>query len=102
MWNALAAANRKLIETACTAGVTRNLANTEASQGSIIAGFPAIGVSAENLPIELLHRMAEVTEEILEEEANTSAQFREILESQRSFRRDYAHWKRRAYLPRDF
>ena len=102
VWNALPDANRKLLETACTAGVTRNLANTEASQGSIIAGFPAIGVSAENLPIELLHRMAEVTEEILEEEANTSAEFREILESQRSFRRDYAHWKRRAYLPRDF
>ena len=102
VWNALPNASQKLIEIACTAGVTRNLANTEASQGSIIAGFPAIGVSAENLSIELLRRMQEVTEEILDEEANASVEFREILESQRSFRSDYAHWKRRAYLPRDF
>ena len=102
VWHALPEANQKLLEIACTAGVTRNLANTEASQGSVIAGFPDIGVTAENLPIDLLRAMERVTTEILDEEAARSEAFRKILESQRSFRRDYAHWKKRAYLPRDF
>ena len=39
---------------------------------------------------------------VLEEEAAKDESFREILESQRAFRANYAHWKSRAYLPRDF
>jgi len=102
VWRALPNSNQKLIETACTAGVTRNLANTEAHQGEVIAGFPALGVSAEILPMELLRALEKVTHEILDEEADKSEEFRMILESQQRFRRDYAHWKTRAYLPRDF
>lgn len=102
VWEALPSANQKLIEIACTAAVTRNLAETEATQGAIIAGFPEVGVSAENLPMDLLRALEKVTNEILDEEAEKSADFRLILESQRAFRKDYAHWKTRAYLPRDF
>jgi len=102
VWNALPNTNQKLIETACTAGITRNLANTEAHQGSIIAGFPAIGVSAETLPLELLRKLEQVTNEVLDEEAAKNDEYRRILDSQRAFRKDYAYWKKRAYLPRDF
>ena len=102
IWNELPNNNRKILEIACTAGVTRNLANTESMQGRIIAGFPDVGVSAENIPITLLRAMQKTTEEILDEEARASADFREILESQREFRRNFSHWKKRAYLPRDF
>lgn len=102
IWNALPEANKLLLETACTAGITRNLANTEAHQGAIIAGFPALGVSAETLPLDLLRRLEQVTNEIHDEEAAINPGYRRILESQRAFRRDYAHWKTRAYLPRDF
>ena len=102
VWAALPNANQKIIEMACTAGVTRNLADTEAHQGSIIAGFPQVGVSAETLPMDLLRALERVTEEILDEEAGKSEDFRAILDSQRRFRADYAHWKKRAYLPRDF
>ena len=101
-WHRLPNNNRQLLETTCTAGVTRNLAKTESGQGRIIAGFPDVGVSAQNIPIALLRAMQEVTEEILDEEAQSSEHFREILLSQREFRRDFAHWKKRAYLPRDF
>jgi TRAP-type mannitol/chloroaromatic compound transport system substrate-binding protein len=102
VWNALAKPDQVLIEAVCTAGITRNLAKTEADQGAVIAGFPAIGVSAETLPLDLLRALEHATTEVLDEEAARDALFREILASQRAFRADYAHWKRRAYLPRDF
>jgi TRAP-type mannitol/chloroaromatic compound transport system substrate-binding protein len=102
IWRALPNANQKLIETACTAGVTRNLAKTEAGQGSIIAGFPDIGVSAETLPLDVLRALELATNEILDEEAQANDMFHRVLESQRRFRKDYAHWKKLGYLPRDF
>ena len=101
-WKALPKANQKLIETVCTAGVTRNLANSEAHQGQIIAGFAELGVSAETLPMDLLRELARITEAVLDEEAAKSDEYRIILESQRRFRANYAHWKARAYLPRNF
>ncbi len=102
VWNALAKSDQALLEAVCTAGITRNLAKTEADQGAVIAGFPALGVSAEILPLELLRALERVTQEVLDEEAARDELFREILASQRAFRAEYAHWKRRAYLPRDF
>ncbi len=102
IWNALAKSDQALIEAVCTAGITRNLAKTEADQGAVIAGFPALGVSAETLPLDLLRALERVTQEVLDEEAARDPLFSEILASQRAFRAEYAHWKRRAYLPRDF
>jgi TRAP-type mannitol/chloroaromatic compound transport system substrate-binding protein len=101
-WQALSAADRAIFETACTAGAMRNLANSEATQGAIIAGFPDIGVSAETLPMEVLRELERITIDVLDQEAAKDDHFARILESQRAFRADYAHWKARAYLPRDF
>ena len=101
-WATLSPADRTLLETACTAGVTRNLAASEAPQGAIIAGFPAIGVSAESFPLDVLRELERVTAQVLAEEAAADEDFRLILESQQRFRTEYGHWKARAYLPRDF
>jgi len=101
-WRSLSTSDRALVELACSASVTRNLSKTEAQQGAVIAGFPAQGVSAETLPEEVLRALAAVTEEILAEEAGEDPVFAEILSSQRVFRAEYAQWKQRAYLPRDF
>ena len=99
---ALALADQKLLETACTAGVMRNLAKSEARQGAVIAGFPEIGVSAESLPLDLLRELKHIAEDVLREEAEADEDFATILASQQRFRAEYAHWKARAYLPRDF
>lgn len=101
-WRALTNAERALIETACAAGVTRSLAASEARQGAVIAAFPDAGVSAETLPLPLLRELEGVAREVLDEEAERDADFREVLASQDRFRAEYAHWKTRAYLPRDF
>ncbi len=101
-WNALPETDRRLLETACTAGVTRNLAHGEAIQGAVIENFQRRGVFTEQLPEDLLRRLRDVSEEVLEEEAAANAEFARILQSQREFRESYAIWKRLAYLPRDF
>jgi TRAP-type mannitol/chloroaromatic compound transport system substrate-binding protein len=101
-WDAISEADRAIIETACTAGVTRNLARSEGLQGAVMAKFPEHGVSAETLPMELLRELEAVTRQVLDAEAKADADFAEILESQQRFRAEYSHWKSKAYLPRDF
>ena len=71
-------------------------------QGDVIAGFPAVGVSAERLPEALLRELNRVTDAVIAEEAANDADFAEILESQQQFRSSYRYWKSLAYLPRDF
>lgn len=102
VWQTLSDADQALLELGCTAAVTRNLAQAEALQGEIIAGFADIGVSAEILPEPLLRELNKVSDQVLQEEANRDPDFAEILASQRAFRSQYAQWKSRAYLPRDF
>jgi TRAP-type mannitol/chloroaromatic compound transport system substrate-binding protein len=102
LWRSLPESTRALLDTVCTAGVTRNMARSEGLQGAVMAGFPAKGVSAESLPMDVLRELQRVTDQVLEEEASRDEDFRLILESQRRFRAEYALWKSRAYLPRDF
>jgi TRAP-type mannitol/chloroaromatic compound transport system substrate-binding protein len=101
-WDALSTADQAIIDTACTAGVTRNLARSEGLQGAVMQHFPDQGVSAEVLPMELLRELEAVTQQVLSSEAAGDADFAEILASQEKFRAEYANWKSKAYLPRDF
>lgn len=102
VWNSLSGADKAMLEMGCTAGVIRNLSNSEAKQGAIIAGFPDIGVSAETLPMPILRELEAVARQVIDEEAANDEDFANILKSQREFRANYSHWKSRAYLPRDF
>ena len=45
-WRSLNPAQQAVIDTACTGGVTRNLANSEAKQGPILGGLPRQGCDA--------------------------------------------------------
>ncbi len=91
-----------MIETACTAGVTRNLAHGEAIQGEALRKSRERGVHVKSLPDDVLHELARVTSEVLSEQAQSDADFRRVLDSQRAFSADYQGWKRVGYLPRDF
>ena len=99
-WRTLAPADQALVETACRAGVTHKLADTEAMQGPVLAGFEAQGVSPRMLPQALLAELRRVTEVVLAEEADADADFARVLASQRAFSESYALWRRWAY-PRD-
>ena len=101
-WNELQPEARSVIDTVCRAEVTFSLAEGEAVQGEIIRNFPADGISAESLPVELLEELRKVAVEVLDEEAAGDEHFARILQSQRTFSETYGYWKRKAYLPRDF
>ena len=101
-WRALPASSQALLEAVCTAGVTRNLARSEGLQGPIMRDFADAGVNVETLPMEVLRELERISRAVLREEAAADADFAEILASQQQFREDYAYWKSRAYLPRDF
>lgn len=101
-WNNLDEVSQAMVETACTAGVIRNLARGEAIQGAVISGFPDKGVTPMQFSESILRELREVTREVLAEEAEKDEDFDRIWTSQREFRETYQHWKDRAYLPRDF
>ena len=61
-----------------------------------------MGVSAETLPGDVLRKLEEISGQVMAQEAAREEEFRLIHESQQAFRNDYAKWKSRAYLPRDF
>jgi TRAP-type mannitol/chloroaromatic compound transport system substrate-binding protein len=96
-WKALDDAARASMETACTAGVTRNLARAEALQAPILAGYAARGVTTEILSDEILAALARESDAVLAEEAGKDPAFARVLASQRDFQRDYARWKDIAY-----
>ncbi|MCF4099297.1 TRAP transporter substrate-binding protein [Maritalea mediterranea] len=101
-WAGLPDDRKALLNMACAAGVTRNLAKGEAIQGAVIAGFEEKGVTANTLPEALLRELQAITAEVMEEEAANDAHFKAIYESQEAFSADYKNWKSLAYLPRDF
>ena len=102
VWESLDVSQRGVIETACTAGVTRNLARSEAVQGPVLESFDARGVSTLRLPEPILRELDRVTRAVLAEEAGKDEDFRIIYAAQLEFRQAYARWKQLAYLPRDF
>ncbi len=101
-WDTLGSAGQALIESVCTAGVTRNFARAEALQGPVLAGFPAKGVRVETLSSEILAELKAVSDAVLAEEAAADADFARVLTSQRAFRAVYARWRKIAYLPEEY
>ena len=102
VWDALTAADQELINTTCTAGVIRNLSRGEAIQGAVMQGFAEKGVTTVKFPDAILQELRAVTQEVLAEEAARDEDFARIWLSQKRFQAQYQHWKRNAYLRRDF
>ena len=102
VWDGLEDSTKALINMACTAGTLRNLARGEAIQGEVIRGFADKGVTVGSFPEPLLRELQGIAKEVLEEEASKDALFKKVYDSQEAFVENYNHWKRLAYLPRDF
>jgi TRAP-type mannitol/chloroaromatic compound transport system substrate-binding protein len=96
-WDGLSDSTRETIELACDAGVTRNLANTEATQGEVIAELEHRGVETRSLSPELLTALESATEDVMKELAAEDADFDRVLAHQERFRERYARWQTLAY-----
>ena len=102
IWEGLNPAHKALIDLACTAGVTNNMAKGEAVQGAVMEKFPEKGVTAHKLPMDMLKKLKQLSDEVMAEESAKDADFKAIYESQQGFLKTYRNWKGFAYLPRDF
>jgi len=96
-WARLDTQARATLESACTAGVIRNLARAEAIQGPVLAEMGDRGVEARSLPPAILEALAEASAEVLAEEAAADADFARVLAAQRAFSADYSRWQDIAY-----
>jgi len=96
-WNNLGASGKAILETACTAGVTRNLARAEAIQAPVLADYESRGVTTEILSDDILAALAEASDAVLATEAQADADFARVLASQKAFQREHARWKSIAY-----
>ena len=68
----------------------------------MIEGFDQIGVTPIRFDRSVLKSLQQVSQEVLEQEADKDADFAEILKSQQQLLTTYRSWKSLAYLPRDF
>lgn len=101
-WESLADSQQAILETSCSAAVINSLAKGEALQGAAIKEFQASGVHTRSLPEPLLRELARVTEIVLDRQREKDAMFSRVLDSQKAFSDEYAHWKRLGFLPRGF
>lgn len=102
VWDKLQPSTRMLVETACTAGVLRNLSKGEAIQAEVIRGFQARGVSSRTVPEPMLRELKKLSDAVMAEQAAKDADFKRVYESQEAFAKSYQTWKGLAYLPRGF
>lgn len=102
IWDNLEDQSKTLINMACMAGVTNNLAKAEANQGAVMVRFPVMGVTPRKLSEDILIKLYKLSQEVFEEEAAKDAMFKRIWESQKTFHAKYALWKSFGFLPRNF
>ena len=98
-WNRLAPATRSALETACTAGVTRNLARAEGLQGAVLERFQREGVDTRVLDPALLETLRTAAQTVLAEEAAADPTFARVYANQQRFAERYAVWDALAYPP---
>jgi len=100
-WAKTTEAQKAQVEAACTAATMRGLAEGEYKNGAVLEGFQEKGVNANQIPREVLAELQEVTDRVLQQEAEADADFARVYESQQEFQQTYEVWDRRAYLPAD-
>jgi TRAP-type mannitol/chloroaromatic compound transport system substrate-binding protein len=98
VWNELNAHDQALVENTCTAGVAFSLGLLESLQGPVVRKFKEIGVTTSTLPPDMLKLLKKTTDEVLDEEAATNADFAEVLASMRTYQEIYQEWRRLAYV----
>ncbi len=98
-WKAASAAQKALVETACTTGTLMGLAEGESKNGAVLTKLKKEGINVGQIPLPILKQLKEVTNQVLAEQAAADADFKMVLESQQAFQKDYVIWDENAYLP---
>ena len=97
-WNALSDAQRKMLETACTASVAQMIADGEASQFQAMIDNEGNGVQNLSWPDEVLDQFRAKWDEVLQEELAANPDVKTVWDSFSSFHEKYQVWGDRGYL----
>lgn len=101
-WNDLTDQTKAVIETTCMAGTLYAMARGEALQGPVLSSFEDKGVTAAQLPEEVLQEFRDATEVVMTRESENNAQFAKVYASMKAFQAANKPWHELGYLPRDW
>ena len=97
VWNDLSEIDQTLLDTACTGTVMYGLSLTESLQGAVIQKFKNEGISTRILSESLQNDLRIAANEVMENEAEKDAYFKEVLQSQRAYKATHDQWRELAY-----
>ena len=97
VWNDLSETDQTLLDTACTGTVMYGLSLTESLQGAVIQKFKNEGISTRILSESLQNDLRIAANEVMENEAEKDAYFKEVLQSQRAYKATHDQWRELAY-----
>lgn len=97
-YNRLSDTHRTMIDVACDANITWTFAAAEARQFDAIRKIKAKGVTIHFWPDNVLGKMREAWDQVVQEESAKDPLFKRIYESYSSFRQKYKIWKDHGYL----
>ena len=98
-YDKLGKGTKALIRNVCMAATMKGLNESESQQGEVMAGFKAKGVVAQKLSNDILIKLKEITQEVLQEEAAKDADFKKVYENQQAFMKNHKLWESFAYIP---
>ncbi|GKY86577.1 TRAP transporter substrate-binding protein [Sinisalibacter aestuarii] len=99
VWADMSEREQEILEQACMANISFNLANMVNAQAEAIAEIRAAGVEIRRFPDEVLNELRRISEEVLEEEATTDPIFAEALASIQSYVATVGEWTELQALP---
>ena len=100
VWNALSPAQRAIIELACRSQIVQAIADGEAGQAAVMQrNAEENGVHQVNWSPDLLSAFEQKWLEVVAEQVAADPFFRKVWEDYSAFRKEYAIWGSRAYLP---
>ena len=101
VWNNLSSSQQAIIELASRATVVYSIADAEATQAEVmLRNERERGVKNMTWPPEILRVMEEKWNEVAAEKSAEDEFFKKVYDDFSKFRKEYAVWGSRAYLPR--
>lgn len=101
VWNRLSPSQQTIIEMASRETIVLSIANAEATQAEVmIRNEVERGVKNMSWSPEMLELLREKWEEVAAEQSAADPFFKKVYEDFSNFRRQYAIWGSKAYLPR--
>lgn len=101
VWDQYTEEEQEQFWTACRANVVWSMAVAPGSQGEVLDEFRDQGVEVRRFPDEVLAELRRVSQEVLEEEAETDPIFKEAYESLTSYMQTAGQWFELQSLPRE-